>query len=235
MDKNNVDNFIDSLNQKFSSVVDTVLNHPYLSCIENKELTLEDLKIFVCEQYHIISNDKRNFGLVYSRASNSLSKSLFQYCQSIESMALSNLSLLATELGLTITHLKSNEPIAGCQAYTNYLTKLCSFGSEAEILVAMLVDLPVWGKNCERISTALKKNYGFKEESCIFLDGFASPPPSEEFLKKVSIVIEPYLHNRKKEMETAARLIIDFELMFWDSIYQGSMKEKIEGSRKYFT
>lgn len=219
----NATKFVDTLTRKFSSVVDKVLHHPYLLSVEGKKLSRENLKVFVCEQYHIISNDKRNFALVASRTSNSLSATLFQECLSFESIALDNLSLLANELSIDTSQLKSYEPLAGCQAYTNYLTRLASYGSEEEILIAMLTDLPIWGKNCERISAALKKNYGLTEDSCLFLDRFATPL-SEEFLKKSNEVIEASISSYRKEMETAARLILDYELMFWDSIYQYLIK-----------
>lgn len=216
---NSTNNFVEAITRKFSSVVDKILHHPYLLNVEGKKLSKEKLKIFVCEQYHIISNDKRNFALVASRTSNSLAATLFQECFYFESVALDNLSLLANELGLDASKLKLYEPLAGCQAYTNYLTRLASYGSESEITAAMLTDLPIWGKNCERISAALKENYGFTEDNCIFLDRFAKPPP-EEFLKKSSDIIESNIHNYGKEMETAARLILDYELMFWDTLYQ---------------
>lgn len=219
----NATKFVDTLTRKFSSVVDKILYHPYLLSVEGKKLSRENLKVFVCEQYHIISNDKRNFALVASRTSNSLSATLFQECLSFESIALDNLSLLANELSIDTSQLKSYEPLAGCQAYTNYLTRLASYGSEEEILIAMLTDLPIWGKNCERISAALKKNYGLTEDSCLFLDRFATPL-SEEFLKKSNEVIEASISSYRKEMETAARLILDYELMFWDSIYQYLIK-----------
>lgn len=215
--------FVDILTRKFSSVLDKILHHPYLLSVEGRKLSRENLKVFVCEQYHIISNDKRNFALVASRTSNSLCATLFQECLSFESVALDNLSLLANELRLDTAQLKSYEPLAGCQAYTNYLTRLASYGSEEEILIAMLTDLPIWGKNCQRISAALKKNYGFTEHSCLFLDRFATPLP-EEFLKKSNDIIESSLYNHEKEMETATRLILDYELMFWDSIYQYLIK-----------
>jgi thiaminase len=220
---NSMNNFVESVTRKFSIVVDKIRHHPYLLYVENKKLSKEDLKVFVCEQSHIISNDKRNFALLASRISNTLSISLFQECLAFESLALDNLSLLAKELNLDTAKLESYEPLAGCQAYTNYLTKLSLYGSEAEILVAMLIDLPIWGRNCKRISTALNKYYGFTEDSCVFLDRFAAPLP-QEFLKKSIEVIESNLPDHKKEMETAARLILDYELMFWDTIYQYLIK-----------
>jgi thiaminase len=221
MNMNMSSSFIGEVIRKYSSTIGKILHHPYLICIDNKQITRENLKIFVCEQYHIISNDKRNFALIQQRTLDSISIGLFKDCLSFESSALTNLSLLQNELNVDVIQLKSYKPLAGCQAYTNYLSKLCSYGSEAEILVALLTDLPMWGENCKRISNALKKKYKFTNESCRFLDAFASPL-SEEFLKRSNEVIESKLLAYRKEMETAGRLILDYELMFWDTMYQYS-------------
>ncbi len=218
-----VNNFIGDITHKFSAIVDKNLHHPYLLCVDAKQLTRENLKVFVCEQYNIVLNDKRNFALVAQRTSNSSYADLFKDCLSFESSALNNLSSLENELDLDIIQLKSYKPLAGCQAYTNYLSRICLHGTDAELLVAMLTDLPVWGENCKRISTALETRYGFTEKSCRFLDGFAAPLPGE-FLKKSNGVIELSLSTHKKEMETAARFILDYELMFWDTIYKHSFR-----------
>ena len=74
-------------------------------------------------------------------------------------------------------------------SYTNYLTKLAVYGSDAEIFASLLVDLPVWGANCGKMSHILKKNYGFNVESCLFLDKFASSL-QEEFINESSKLID---------------------------------------------
>src|ERR687888_588913 len=117
------------------------------------------------------------------------------------------------------------EPLAGCHAYTNYLTKLAVYGSDAEILAAILVDFPVWGANCSKISSCLKKNYSFTNSSCLFLDQFAAPLP-KEFIEKSNSLITRFVNFSQKEnttIERAARLILDYELLFWDTIYNNSI------------
>jgi thiaminase len=129
---------------------------------------------------------------------------------------------LSEELGVSSNKLEAYEPMAGCYAYTNYLTRLAVYGSDAEILTALLVDFPVWGANCGKMSSALKKNYGFTDSSCVFLDKFAAPLP-EEFVNKSNKVIRSALPANEKVMRTAARLILDYELSFWDTIYTQSV------------
>ncbi len=111
---------------------------------------------------------------------------LFFDCLSAEVKALKNLVLMAEELGISKDKIESYEPLAGCHAYTNYLTRLAVYGSDAEILAAIIVDFPVWGANCSKISSFLKKGYGFTDSSCIFLDQFALPLP-KSLLKSPTI------------------------------------------------
>jgi hypothetical protein len=48
-----------------------------------------------------------------------------------------------------------------------------------KILTAILVDPPVWGANCSKISFELKKSYDFTNNSCTFLDEFNTLLPEE--------------------------------------------------------
>ena len=86
----------------------------------------------------------------------------------------------------------------------------------------MFVDLPVLGANCNKINIASKRNYDFKSNSCTFLDKFATPLP-EEFINKSNGLIISSLPIKEKEVYTAARLILDYELSFWDTIYKYSI------------
>lgn len=215
-------NFIGNIQRILSGIIDVILNHPYISALEKKEISKEKLEIFVCEQYHIVANDERNFALMISKASDDRSSKLFTACLHTELNALENLTLMAEELNIDDKR-KIDEygPLAGCQSYTNYLTKLAVYGSDAEILTAILVDFPVWGANCDKMSSALKKNYGFTNTSCAFLDNFAAPLP-REFVEKSNDIVRSALTTKEKEMRIAARLILEYELSFWDTINKHS-------------
>jgi thiaminase len=219
---NDVNEFINSIERSSSSIINRILNHPYISDMESGKIPKEKLRLFACEQYYIISNDRRSFAIMASRASDNTSADLFQDYIKVEDKALANLELLLTELNIGKKELDFYEPIAGCQAYTNYLSKLALQGSESSIVVAMLVDLPIWGKNCGRIGDSLIRNYKFTEESCIFFYNFATPL-SQDYLKKSNKIIKSNLQQNYQELRIAARLILDYELLFWDTIYQHSI------------
>jgi thiaminase len=223
--QHNQSNFIRNTQRRLANTIDTILNHFYLDALDNNKIAKRKLEVFVCEQYHIISNDKRNFALMISRTSDETATKLFTTCMNTEFNALGNLTLMAEELGIDKTKIDNYEPLAGCQSYTNYLTKLAVYGLDAEILAALLVDFPVWGANCDKMSNILKKNYGFSVKSCLFLDKFASLP-QEDFVNESSKLIDSALPEYEKEMYTAARLILDYELSFWDTIYKYSVISK---------
>jgi thiaminase len=220
-------NFIGNIQRNLSNTIDTILNHSYLDALGKNEITMEKLKLFVCEQYYIITNDKRNFALMISKTSDDTAAKLFTTCLHTELNALENLTLMAEELAIEKRKIYGYEPLAGCQSYTNYLTKLAVYGSDAEILAALLVDFPVWGANCGKMSSVLKKNYGFTVNSCLYLDKFASSLQEEEFVNESSKLIDSALPQYEKNMYTTARLILDYELSFWDTIYKHSITSKM--------
>ena len=218
----NDSNFIERIQDNSSNIIHAIRNHPYLYVLEKKEIPKEKLEIFVCEQYHIISNDRRNFAFMISKTSSDVASILFTDCLAAELDALVNLTIMADELVVDKRKIEAYEQLAGCQAYTNYLTRLAVYGSDAEILTALLIDLPVWGANCSKMSSILKKNYGFTDNSCVFLDKFASPL-SEDFVSKSKELIDSTISQSYKSICAAAGLILDYELYFWDTIYKYSI------------
>jgi len=131
--------FLQRIQNNYSKTIDAILNHQYLSALEKKQISKEKLQILVYEQYHIIKNDRRNFALLISKASDDVAIELFTGCLSAEVKALDNLVHMAEELGMNNISDNDNnkielyEPLAGCHAYTNYLTKLAIYGSDAEL------------------------------------------------------------------------------------------------------
>lgn len=217
-------NLIEQIQRNLSNSIDAILNHQYLDALEKNAISKEKLEIFVCEQYHIITNDRRNFAFMISKAASDLASKLFIDCLDGELNALRNLTLLADELVIDKRKIEAYEPLAGCQAYTYYLTRLAVYGSDAEILTTLLIDLPIWGANCHKMSSILKNKYGFSENSCVFLDKFATPLP-KEFVNKSRELIHSAFLQSEKNLHTAGRLILDYELSFWDTIYKHSNSE----------
>jgi thiaminase len=221
---NNTDLF-DALQRNLSKLVDAIIYHPYINALEKKQISKDKLEIFVCEQFQIILNDKRNFAFMISKTSNDTTTKIFIDCLNAELTALENLMVFAEALDINRINLESYEPLSGCQAYTNYLTKLAAYGSDAEILAALLIDLPVWGNNCGKISYIMQENYGFTRKSCKFLDNFAIPLAVDVISKSKELIMSSINDSplNVKKIRIATRMIIDYELTFWDTIYKHSI------------
>ena len=222
MSHSNKVDFIERTKSELSTTIDAIHNHQYMDALDKHEIRIEKLEIFICEQYHIIANDRRNFALMISKASSEIATMLFIDCLHVEMDALRNLAIMAKESSIDNRKIECYEPLAGCQAYTNYLTRLASYGSDAEILTALLIDFPIWGENCRKISSLLKNSYGFSEQSCIFLDKFARPLPGN-FVNNSKELIDIASFEHERSLNKAARLILDYELLFWDTIYKHSI------------
>jgi len=180
--------------------------------------SVEKLKFFVEQQFHIVSGDFRNLALFIAFSPNQRIRDFFFELIQGERSALDNLFKMAKALGIGDQELEASEPHAGSLAFTNYFTRLATYGTEGEIASAIIIDFEVWGENCSRISKGLKRNYNFTSEDTKFLDGFY--PITSQFYDKITKIIGEYARIEKdiKKMRIATRLGLDYELMFWDTM-----------------
>jgi thiaminase len=125
---------------------------------------------------------------------------------------------LAGALGVDAEELEDSEPHAGSLAFTNYFTRLATYGTAGEIASALTIDFEVWGENCLRLSKGLKKHYKLTTEDTEFLEGFY--PISPQFYDNTIKIIGDYVIKEKerKKMRVAVRLGLDYELIFWDTV-----------------
>ena len=63
----NLSTFMESIQSDLFDTINSIHNHQYIEALDNKKINKEKLEIFVCEQYHIIANDKRNFAFMVSK------------------------------------------------------------------------------------------------------------------------------------------------------------------------
>jgi pyrroloquinoline quinone (PQQ) biosynthesis protein C len=199
-----------------------IRRHPYILAIDEGKIEKARLQIFAGEQYHIISSDIRSVASLLSRWGHGTGLDFFWTLLQGEVQAYKALLGFASALGVSEEALRGYEPLAGSQAYKAYLAWLSICGSDAEVAAAFLVNLPAWGANCGRMSQALKTNYGFKREEVAFFDLFSTP--IVDFEQKATIVIGEGLSRGVAPLaiKTAARLLQDYELLFWDTLWEAS-------------
>ncbi len=191
-----------------------IRNHPYVSEAEQGTLPLDKVKAYAANQYYIISHDAKSLALMVSRSTSSKEFKFFNTVFKGDEQAIPLLIAMAEAMGLDAVDLEEYTPIPEAVVYTHYLTALAHFASPGEQAVALIVNLPVWGSNCKRLSKALRTSYQIEETA--FLDLFAQP--TRELEQLALSIIDHYLHQ-ETQLQRVARLIQAYELMFWNGIY----------------
>jgi pyrroloquinoline quinone (PQQ) biosynthesis protein C len=193
--------------------------HAYLQALEEGRLTPSQLRSFVGEQSHIIPSDLRSIALLISRCAVPASQQFFRAVLDGEAVALEALEPLATAVGMAPADRDAYEPTPGAQAYSAYLTWLCLYGSEAEVAAALSINFAAWGANCGRMAQALRQRYGLQEAAVQFFTQFAAAPPDVSL--PALMIIEAGLQQgvEARRIARAARMLQDYELMFWDTLY----------------
>ena len=59
--------FLQDIQRDLTNIINTIYDHPYIDGLEKKQLAKDKLEIFICEQYKIIENDKRNFAFMIAK------------------------------------------------------------------------------------------------------------------------------------------------------------------------
>lgn len=193
-----------------------ILDHPYIAEAEKGMLHLDKIKAFVANQYYTVSHDIKSLALMLSRSMAKRDADFFKNILNGDMEGLRLLAKLAESLGLSVQELEDYSAIPETATYAHYLAALACFALPGEQAMALIVNLPVWGSNCGKLSKALRERYDIDETG--FLDIFTSP--MEEAEKKALQVMEEYLPVRREHMKRAARLIQAYELMFWNGIYE---------------
>ena len=185
-------------------------DHRYLLELEAGRVPIESLRAFAGEQQEIIASDRTSFRHLAHRFAERPAGEFFEAMAAGEAEALTLLERFAAAVGLRGDY----EPVAGCQAYANYVARLALNGSPADVALAFLANLESWGRSCARMRDALRPTYG--AEAVAFFDFFAEPPAGfEERALALVATGEPASARR------AARLLQSYELLYWDTLADG--------------
>jgi thiaminase len=196
--------------------------HPYVAAVQRGDIPREKLRYIVAEEYHIVSSDLRSIGELLSRFGPTASGPFFAGAYQGEQAALAAVKKLAAALGMSEADLQDYEPMAGAHAYTAYMAWLAHYGEDAQVAAAFAVNFPAWGANCGKLSAALQDQYGFTAADVTFFSNFAKPIPG--FQEAAAAIVDAGLARgvSERDIKRAVRLLQDYELMFWDTLYAAS-------------
>lgn len=211
--------FIAELIAELDPMRNIIREHPFVAEVERGSFPKEKLRYFVIDQYYIINGDLRNDALLILRSPNDWIRDFFIEAVKGERTVLGFLPALAEAVGIEEKELPQTEPSVLGLAFTNFFASLALYGNPGETASAMTLDFDVWGENCHRMAQALKKHYGFSPEQVKFLDFFY--PVSTEFKEATALMMEEYgkTSEEKQRLRRAARLAVEYELLFWDAAY----------------
>jgi thiaminase len=201
------------IRERLASLNRQILNHPYLADAEQGILPQSKLQAFVINQHYIIRHDVRSLALMASRSTTTEEYMFFQSIQEVDAQALPLILKLGAAMGLPTTFV-TTPPRAEAVTYAHYLATLAQYATPQEQVVALIVNLPVWSANCQRLAGALRKHYEIEDTA--FLDLFSQPAAALETSAEAILT----QHNTVMDALTrVAQMIQAYELMFWQGIY----------------
>jgi thiaminase len=203
---------------ELADVAEAIRSHRFLELLRSRDVPRERLAAFAGAQHMIVSSDRRSFAVLAARFPGGLAGEFFLGMAEGEGVALRKLRGLSGWLGLTEAEVDGYEPQPGTQAYPAFVAWLALNGSRADVVLAFLTNLAVWGENCGAVAAALRDAYGADDDAVAFFDFFANPPPDVE--ARALAVLNEALATGDSPVTArrASRLLQACELSFWDTL-----------------
>jgi thiaminase len=207
--------------RELAEIAEAIRSHRFLERLRTRDVPEARLHALAGEQHAIVSSDRRSFAQLAARFPSGLAGAFFLGMAEGEGVALDKLRGLDDWLGMTDAELRGYEPHPGAQAYPAFVAWLALNGSRADVVLAFLANLAVWGENCGKAAAALREAYGAGDGAVAFFDFFASPP--EDFQPRALEVLNEGLTAGDSPVlaRRATRLLQAYELSFWDALAEG--------------
>jgi hypothetical protein len=170
------------------------------------------------EELFVVPSDRRSFLILAANATEPATAEFFADLGKGENIVLGLLPAMADAAGLDENARRDYRPRAGCQAYPAYLAWLALNADPAAVVLAVTANFAAWGSYCATLAEALRKEYGFSDEACGFVDFFATPVPELEELAVTAIQQALDAGRPVDQGREYGRLLQDYELMFWNTL-----------------
>ncbi|MGH7563059.1 MAG: transcriptional regulator [Gemmatimonadota bacterium] len=208
---------LDEIRTDLRATEEEIRTHPFVAAVEAGTAPIEALCAFAGHQHHIVISDLRSIACLVQRFGHTAARPFLMGVLEGERVALDRLAVLARRVGMSEADLEAFEPTAKGFAYGTYMAWQALYGSAAEFVSGILLNFPIWGSNCGRLSRGLRTHYGLGPEETAFLDGFAEMPSFEE--PALAIIQDGLDHGvGPLAVHRAARLFQAYEKMFWDAL-----------------
>ena len=236
-------------NESFNSSVEEKLqSHPYIKAAEDGTLTIAQRHAFVREQYSILLSMSISLSslaghkdftpsslkgiivpkLIPSNEGEEEETDLFQFLLAGVEHQAKLLDAHAKSLGVDEETLKAWYPVLSkCETYHTYWSFLALSNKRAAAAAACAVNFPAWGQVCGRLLTAFaSEGFGYNgmdDDGLAFLNFHATPIDG---LDKMAASIIEKEGASYEDLVEHVRLLQEFELMFWDGVYEKQGQSK---------
>ncbi|CAK9059543.1 unnamed protein product [Durusdinium trenchii] len=179
------------------------------------------LKTLLHEQYFVCNSDLRTLTHSCERYQHVEGyRKFLDFFRAGEEFALGEHQKMCSMLGLSAESLEDHVPHPKCQAYPSCFCTILTLHSPLVAAAAFHVNFPAWGQMCGILRDSLILHYGYQKEDLGFLDFFAEPIPQlremvEEVFSAAGAEEVSYAQLRR-----SVRLLQDYELLFWDGIWE---------------
>jgi hypothetical protein len=170
------------------------------------------------EELSVVPSDRRSFLTLAAGAAEPATAGFFADLGKGENIVLAMLPAMADAAGFDERARREYRPLAGCQAYPAYLAWLALNADPAAVVLAVTANFAAWGSYCATLSQALRREYGFSNAACGFVDFFAAPAPE---LEEQAVTAIQQALDAGRSLDAGreyGRLLQDYELMFWNTL-----------------
>jgi hypothetical protein len=192
--------------------------NPLVEAVSAGKAPVAAIAALAAEEWLIIPGDRRSFLTLAARAGDAAAVEFFAGLAQGENLAQPLLEPLAAAAGLGRDGLDGYAPRAGCQAYPAYVSWLALNAAPAQAALALAANFAAWGGYCAGLAAGLRRQYGFDDGACAFLDFFAGPGPD---LDGQAVAVAQAALDRGEDLgraRTYGRLLHDYETLFWRTL-----------------
>jgi hypothetical protein len=137
---------------ELAEMAEVIRSQRFLERLRTRDVPEARLRALAGEQHAIVSSDRRSFAQLAARFPAGMAGAFFLGMAEGEGVALDKLRGLCDWLGMTEAELRGYEPHPGAQAYPAFVAWLALNGSRADVVLAFLANLAIWGENCAKVA-----------------------------------------------------------------------------------
>jgi len=202
--------FLEKLRYELQDLNQKILRHKFIEELSEGKLSIEKIKYFLVQQNYIARRDAKALAIMYSRSDYPENDFFLKLLVSHQE-AIKNLEISLEKLGLKEQEIMPNPKAI---AFTHFFFNIAYFNSLPEQIIAILINFPIFIENINKIGKLLNEKYG------IYLPFLVEAKWDRELEFMALKILEKYDLEKNKDIKDIARLIQEYELQFWDAVYE---------------